>query len=292
MKVFRTSVLFTFLFSACSYLPSYTAGEVPFVPTPPEVVNRMLDLADIKPGDVVYDVGSGDGRIVISPYFFAAAMTIRRRPNRHRGGKKIRRARGGHRDRRGSHRQGAQPRAQRRRCGPGGVPRARRAHRRHLRSNGGDDLHAAGVQLQAPAETGGAKAWHARRLPRLRRRGLDAHAYGKVPRPDRAAHAHDPFLQAVKSERVFLQDRALRQFRDVFALQELARGEALAVAVRHVGAEDDLLLTDETQHLRQELILHFGAEVEVAAPDILHRRQLLYRRGVGDDLRKIFRRVL
>src|ERR1051326_1417523 len=66
MKVFRTSVLFTFLFSACSYLPSYTTGEVPFVPTPPEVVNRMLDLADIKPGDIVYDVGSGDGRIVIA----------------------------------------------------------------------------------------------------------------------------------------------------------------------------------------------------------------------------------
>jgi len=52
--------------TACSYLPSYTAGEVPFVPTPPEVVSRMLELAAIKPGDVVYDVGSGDGRIVIA----------------------------------------------------------------------------------------------------------------------------------------------------------------------------------------------------------------------------------
>jgi hypothetical protein len=38
----------------------------PFVPTPQEVVNRMLDLAELKPGDVVYDLGSGDGRIVIT----------------------------------------------------------------------------------------------------------------------------------------------------------------------------------------------------------------------------------
>jgi SAM-dependent methyltransferase len=46
-------------------LPVYTAGEVPFVPTPPEVIDRMLELAEVKTGDVVYDVGSGDGRIVI-----------------------------------------------------------------------------------------------------------------------------------------------------------------------------------------------------------------------------------
>lgn len=46
-------------------LPVWTAGEVPFVPTPPEVVDRMLELAEVKKGDVVYDLGSGDGRIVI-----------------------------------------------------------------------------------------------------------------------------------------------------------------------------------------------------------------------------------
>jgi SAM-dependent methyltransferase len=38
----------------------------PFVPTPEEVVNRMLELAEITPGDVLYDLGSGDGRIVIA----------------------------------------------------------------------------------------------------------------------------------------------------------------------------------------------------------------------------------
>src|SRR3954468_18949770 len=51
--------------AACG-LPVWTAGEVPFVPTPPAVVDRMLELAELKPGDVVYDVGSGDARIVIA----------------------------------------------------------------------------------------------------------------------------------------------------------------------------------------------------------------------------------
>lgn len=51
--------------SGCSSLPLYTAGEVPFVPTPPEVVDRMLELAEVKSSDVVYDLGSGDGRIII-----------------------------------------------------------------------------------------------------------------------------------------------------------------------------------------------------------------------------------
>jgi cyclopropane fatty-acyl-phospholipid synthase-like methyltransferase len=39
--------------------------EIPFVPTPTEVVDKMLELAEVKKGDVVYDLGSGDGRIVI-----------------------------------------------------------------------------------------------------------------------------------------------------------------------------------------------------------------------------------
>jgi len=39
---------------------------VPFVPTPQEVVDKMIELAGVKAGDVVYDLGSGDGRIVIT----------------------------------------------------------------------------------------------------------------------------------------------------------------------------------------------------------------------------------
>ncbi len=37
-----------------------------FVPTPQDVVDKMLELAEVKKTDVVYDLGSGDGRIVIS----------------------------------------------------------------------------------------------------------------------------------------------------------------------------------------------------------------------------------
>jgi SAM-dependent methyltransferase len=40
--------------------------QVPFVPTPQEAVEGMLDLARVGPRDVVYDLGSGDGRIVIA----------------------------------------------------------------------------------------------------------------------------------------------------------------------------------------------------------------------------------
>jgi SAM-dependent methyltransferase len=43
----------------------WTAGEVPFVRSTPEVIDRMFDLARVKPGDVVYDIGSGDGAIII-----------------------------------------------------------------------------------------------------------------------------------------------------------------------------------------------------------------------------------
>ena len=39
--------------------------EIPFVPTPIEVIDSMLELAEVKKGDMLYDLGSGDGRIVI-----------------------------------------------------------------------------------------------------------------------------------------------------------------------------------------------------------------------------------
>jgi cyclopropane fatty-acyl-phospholipid synthase-like methyltransferase len=39
--------------------------EIPFVPTPIEVVDKMLEMARVQKNDVVYDLGSGDGRVVI-----------------------------------------------------------------------------------------------------------------------------------------------------------------------------------------------------------------------------------
>ena len=40
--------------------------DVIYLPTPPAVVAAMLKVANVGPGDVVYDLGSGDGRIVIT----------------------------------------------------------------------------------------------------------------------------------------------------------------------------------------------------------------------------------
>ncbi|MDX1604154.1 MAG: methyltransferase domain-containing protein [Salinimicrobium sediminis] len=55
-------IIFAFLF-----LPilSY-AQDVIYVPTSDTVVDAMLKLAKVRSGDVVYDLGSGDGRIVIA----------------------------------------------------------------------------------------------------------------------------------------------------------------------------------------------------------------------------------
>ena len=39
--------------------------DIHYVPTPREVVAAMLDVAAVGPADVVYDLGSGDGRVVI-----------------------------------------------------------------------------------------------------------------------------------------------------------------------------------------------------------------------------------
>ena len=46
--------------------PAALARDVPYVPTPNAVVDKMLEVAKVGPQDVVYDLGSGDGRIVIA----------------------------------------------------------------------------------------------------------------------------------------------------------------------------------------------------------------------------------
>ncbi len=63
--VFLAVVFGIFLF----LIPDFAEAQkkdVPYVPTPNEVVEKMLDAANVGPGDYVIDLGSGDGRIVIA----------------------------------------------------------------------------------------------------------------------------------------------------------------------------------------------------------------------------------
>jgi SAM-dependent methyltransferase len=51
---------------AFNYLVDFRTPDVPFVTTPHDVVKSMLDLAAVTEKDTVYDLGSGDGRIIIA----------------------------------------------------------------------------------------------------------------------------------------------------------------------------------------------------------------------------------
>jgi len=44
----------------------YANSLAPYVVSPQQIVDRMLEMADLKPGETVYDLGSGDGRILIT----------------------------------------------------------------------------------------------------------------------------------------------------------------------------------------------------------------------------------
>jgi ubiquinone/menaquinone biosynthesis C-methylase UbiE len=64
-----------FLLLAGSLLAAPMAGaqqeprpdlDVPYVPTPPDVVEKMLELGRVGKNDLLYDLGCGDGRIVVS----------------------------------------------------------------------------------------------------------------------------------------------------------------------------------------------------------------------------------
>src|SRR4051812_590147 len=70
----RRSFLASFLVSCSSAVSvASQAGtapkrnpDVPFVPTPQPVVEGMLKLGEVRSGDILYDLGSGDGRIPIT----------------------------------------------------------------------------------------------------------------------------------------------------------------------------------------------------------------------------------
>src|SRR5471030_2787394 len=60
-----------FLFALLFAVPGVVPGDdtpilAPFLPTPATIVERMLRLGQLKPGERMCDLGSGDGRIVIA----------------------------------------------------------------------------------------------------------------------------------------------------------------------------------------------------------------------------------
>lgn len=68
MRLFRVAVLVGVVAAAA---PAVLVGEdkkpdVIYVPTPQPVVEKMLELAQVKKGNLVYDLGCGDGRIVVT----------------------------------------------------------------------------------------------------------------------------------------------------------------------------------------------------------------------------------
>ena len=71
--IFLSALLVSFAIACLTSLTTATAETgldelpyVPYVPTPEAVVDEMLEIAKVSVKDVVYDLGSGDGRIVIA----------------------------------------------------------------------------------------------------------------------------------------------------------------------------------------------------------------------------------
>lgn len=62
----RVGIILICLVTVLAFQSKAQDLDVPYVPTPNDVLEQMLDLADVGPGDYVIDLGSGDGRIVIA----------------------------------------------------------------------------------------------------------------------------------------------------------------------------------------------------------------------------------
>jgi predicted RNA methylase len=84
MRAFAITLLSAVsVFSAFGQKFGSMENLAPDIPTPQSVVERMLEAGRVKPGEVVYDLGSGDGRIVITAAqkFGAKAVGIEIRPD-------------------------------------------------------------------------------------------------------------------------------------------------------------------------------------------------------------------
>jgi predicted RNA methylase len=79
------AIAFLFACAVPAWSQKFGAAEnlAPYIPTPEAIVDRMLDAAHIKPGETVYDLGSGDGRVVIAAAqkYGAKAVGVEIRPD-------------------------------------------------------------------------------------------------------------------------------------------------------------------------------------------------------------------
>jgi ribosomal protein L11 methylase PrmA len=66
LVVLAASMAVTLYTALAAQVAEQSRSLAPYVPTPQDVVDRMLTLAEVGPNDVVYDLGCGDGRIVIT----------------------------------------------------------------------------------------------------------------------------------------------------------------------------------------------------------------------------------
>lgn len=75
VTIFLIALLLVTLFFAASFLSALVL--VPYVPSPRTVVRAMVRVAGLQPGDVVYDLGAGDGRLLAEAIAAESAVVAR-----------------------------------------------------------------------------------------------------------------------------------------------------------------------------------------------------------------------
>jgi protein-L-isoaspartate O-methyltransferase len=82
MSITRRAAIFGGALSVRAFAQKPAADQypdaAPYIPSPMEIAEAMLKLANVRPGDVVYDLGSGDGRVVVmaAQKFGASAVGV------------------------------------------------------------------------------------------------------------------------------------------------------------------------------------------------------------------------
>jgi SAM-dependent methyltransferase len=77
MQILVSAIFFLIMVFLMSLVWTNSRGA-PWVPTSRQVIRRMLDMAELKPGEVVYDLGCGDGRVLVTAarHFGACAVGV------------------------------------------------------------------------------------------------------------------------------------------------------------------------------------------------------------------------